>query len=171
MKYDDFIFKEMTERGIIPSEGVFTITEEMKKRYVNLYPIFSGSSGNLTNKEIKFAMKLAGLSLLKLNETRRENTKIKIVKSGNKTESGIVYIVSNPAFEGYLKIGMTKDLNSRMKTYQTCDPLRRFKVEHWKIVENAKITETFLLKHYKIDFTEGEWALERNVREIFYSIK
>lgn len=171
MKYDEFIFKEMTDRGIIPSEGVFTITEEMKKQYVKLYPIFSGSSGKLTPKETKFALKLAGLSLLKLNENRRENTKIKVVKSGNKTESGIVYLVSNPVFEGYLKIGMTKDLNSRMKTYQTCDPLRRFKVEHWKLVENAKTTETFLLKHYKIDIAEGEWALEANVREIFCSIK
>jgi hypothetical protein len=127
--------------------GVFTITEEMKKQYVKLYPTFSDSSGKLKPKETKFALKLAGLSLLKLNETRRENTKSKIVKSGNKTESGIVYLVSNPVFEGYLKIGMTKDLNSRMKTYQTCDPLRRFKVKHWKIVENAKTTETFLLKH------------------------
>lgn len=171
MKYDEFIFKEMTDQGIIPSEGVFTVTEEMKKHYVKMYPIFSGSSGNLTKKETKFAMKLAGLSLLKLNENRRENTKIKIVKSGNKTESGIVYLVSNPVFEGYLKIGMTKDLNGRMKTYQTCDPLRRFKVEHWKIVENAKTAETLLLKHYKIDIAEGEWALEANVREIFCSIK
>lgn len=171
MKYDEFILKEMTERCIIPSEGVFTVTEEMKDQYVKLYPIFYGSSGKITPKEVKFALKLAGLSLLKLNDTRRENTKSKIVKSGNKTESGIVYLVSNPAFEGYLKIGVTKNLNIRMKTYQTCDPLRRFKVEHWKIVENAKTAETFLLKHYKIDLAEGEWALEKNVREIFCSIK
>ena len=171
MKYDDFIFKELIELGVIPNTDVFTITEEMKKQYVKLYPIFSGSSGKLTPKETKFALKLAGLSLLKLNESRRETTKIKLVKSNNKTESGIVYIVSNSAFEGYLKIGMTKDLNSRMKTYQTCDPLRRFKVEHWKVVENARITENYLLKHHHINLAEGEWALDKNVREIFRSIK
>lgn len=74
MKYDEFIFKELTDCGIIPLDGVFTITEEMKIQYVKLYPIFSGSSGKLTPKETKFALKLAGLSLLKLNETRRENT-------------------------------------------------------------------------------------------------
>lgn len=171
MKYDEFIFKEMIDNSTIPVDGIFTVTEEMKKQYVKLYPMFSGSSGKLTGNEIKFALKLAGLSFLKLNESRRENTKIKLVKSSNKTESGIVYIVSNPAFDGYLKIGMTKDLNSRMKTYQTCDPLRRFKVEHWKVVENAKITENFLLKHHNIDLVEGEWALDKNVREIFSSVK
>lgn len=171
MKYDEFIFKELLEHGVIPPTGMFTITEEMKERYIKLYPIFSGSSGKLSTREVKYALKLAGLSLLKLNESRRENTSIKLVKSSNKTESGIVYLVSNPAFEGYLKIGITKDLISRMKTYQTCDPLRRFKVEHWKVVENAKITENFLLKHYKINIAEGEWALDKNVREIFSNVK
>lgn len=171
MQYDDLIFDSLITDGAIPSVGVFSVTEKMKADYIKLYPLFAGNSGNLKPKEVKFALKLAGLSLLKLNEKRRElSLQQKSVKSSEKTSSGIVYIVSNPAFEGYYKIGMTKDLNARMKTYQTSDPFKRFKVEHWKVVENARETEKYLLKHHSIELAQGEWASEKNVKEIFNSI-
>ena len=33
-----------------------------------------------------------------------------------------VYVISNPAFEGWLKVGKTKNLNARMSTLQTGAP-------------------------------------------------
>lgn len=41
---------------------------------------------------------------------------------------GWVYILAHPSagWRGYSKIGSTKDLKARLKTYQQSDPLKRF---------------------------------------------
>jgi len=47
-----------------------------------------------------------------------------------KTE-GYLYIISNPAHQGWLKIGVTEDIKSRLSTYQTGDPKRSYNVEYY----------------------------------------
>lgn len=42
---------------------------------------------------------------------------------------GYVYIVTNPAWLGYVKIGAAKALEGRLADYQTASPLRDFKLE------------------------------------------
>lgn len=46
-------------------------------------------------------------------------------------KSGYIYIISNPAHKGYIKIGITDDIKNRLHTYQTGDPNRAYKVEHY----------------------------------------
>lgn len=46
-------------------------------------------------------------------------------------KSGYVYIISNPAHQGWLKIGVTEDIASRLHVYQTSDPKRAYKVEYY----------------------------------------
>ena len=46
-------------------------------------------------------------------------------------KSGFVYIISNPAHVGWLKIGVTDDINDRLHVYQTGDPKRSYKVEFY----------------------------------------
>lgn len=46
-------------------------------------------------------------------------------------KSGYVYIISNPAHPGWLKVGVTEDINARLHTYQTSDPQRAYKVEYY----------------------------------------
>ena len=64
-------------------------------------------------------------------------------------KQGYLYIISNPAHPGWLKIGSTEDINSRLHVYQTGDPKRSYKVEYYlphsdcftaerKIKENMK---------------------------------
>jgi predicted GIY-YIG superfamily endonuclease len=44
---------------------------------------------------------------------------------------GFLYIISNPAHIGWVKVGVTEDINSRLRTYQTSDPQRAYKVEYY----------------------------------------
>ena len=39
---------------------------------------------------------------------------------------GYLYIITNNAWPGYIKVGVTKNLKSRLKSYQTCSPYRDY---------------------------------------------
>jgi predicted GIY-YIG superfamily endonuclease len=44
------------------------------------------------------------------------------------TKSGYLYIIQNPAWENWLKIGITDNLEKRLQTYQTSSPYRDYKL-------------------------------------------
>jgi hypothetical protein len=66
-----------------------------------------------------------------LNRIRRENKEVLAGNPGSRcvTREGFLYVVSNVAWEGYLKIGRALDYEDRLQTYNTGDPLRRYKLE------------------------------------------
>ena len=64
--------------------------------------------------------------------------------------SGIVYVLSNPAMENYIKIGKTsgdsaKDVQDRMRQLDTTGVPRAFNCEYAAVVENYEAVETALL--------------------------
>jgi len=77
----------------------------------------------------------------------------------NKIENGYVYIISNPAWKGWYKIGMAVDAKDRCKAYQTSSPLRDFKLEYSRFFDNRRSSEK--LVHDKLTDTgcdnRGEW--------------
>ncbi len=42
-------------------------------------------------------------------------------------KEGYIYVISNINFPNYYKIGVTEDIKSRLRTYQTSSPLRNYK--------------------------------------------
>lgn len=46
-------------------------------------------------------------------------------------KSGYLYIITNPAHVGWVKVGVTSDIKSRLRTYQTSDPSRCYKIEYY----------------------------------------
>ena len=46
-------------------------------------------------------------------------------------KSGYLYIITNPAFPGFVKIGVTENIDARLRTYQTADPKRAYKIEFY----------------------------------------
>jgi hypothetical protein len=165
MKFDKVIFDEMMEKRLIPENGTFIIDEKMKQTYVELYSNHKGNGTLKTSSNQNYAMKMAGLSLIKLNEARREV--VIAEKRKPSTKSGILYLISNEAWPGYVKVGITKNLHARLSTYQTCDPFRRFKVEHYRIVEDARVEEKNILDIHKINISSGEWIKTEAADKIF----
>ena len=162
------IFKVMIERGLIPTHGVFEVTDELREHSHNIFrEVFPPKSNTYRQAEKKFALKLAGLNMMRLNEQRfgeiQETSKQRKVQQN----CGFVYVISNPAFPGMFKVGMTKDINGRLRTYQTADPYRRFRVEHYIFVQNRREIEKQILEDMKLNLVQGEWVRAASAKEVF----
>ena len=57
------------------------------------------------------------------------------------SKKGEVYIITNPAFEGWVKVGMAVDAMDRLKGYQTSTPFRDFEIQSFcKAVSYTHLT-------------------------------
>lgn len=75
------------------------------------------------------------------------------------SKEGYVYIITNPAWPDWVKIGMAVDAEDRLNGYQTSSPMRDYKLEY-SIKSNdrrkaEKKAHKMALK--KCDDTHGEW--------------
>lgn len=75
------------------------------------------------------------------------------------TTEGYVYLISNPAWKGWIKVGMAIDAEDRCTQYQTSSPHRDYKLEYKKYFKDRKESEfeahAILKKHTKNHV--GEW--------------
>jgi len=56
-------------------------------------------------------------------------------------KEGYVYIITNPAWSGWVKIGMAIDADDRCNGYQTSSPFRDYVLEHIIVTKNRRKTE------------------------------
>lgn len=74
------------------------------------------------------------------------------VKKHSKHTGCSMYIISNPAFKGWLKVGRTVEIEKRLNSYQTADPLRSYKLEYLTPIDYPTAIENYLKP-----FSKGEW--------------
>jgi len=71
---------------------------------------------------------------------------------------GQVYIISNPNFPDWVKVGMAIDAEDRLNNYQTSSPFRDYVLQYYYDVNNRRAAEneahTELQKSYE---RRGEW--------------
>jgi len=74
------------------------------------------------------------------------------------SKQGQVYIIRNPAFPSWCKVGMAVDAQDRLKQYQTSSPYRDYELVKAYNTENRREAEAEahaeLEKHYE---RQGEW--------------
>ena len=82
------------------------------------------------------------------------------------TTEGYVYIINNPCWNGWVKVGMAIDAEDRCKQYQTSSPFRDYKLCYLKYFEDRKIAEQSAHKELKkiTDTYNGEW-FQTSVKE------
>jgi len=56
-------------------------------------------------------------------------------------KEGYVYAITNPAWPGWVKIGMAIDADDRCNGYQTSSPFRDYVLEHMIVTKNRRRTE------------------------------
>ena len=83
------------------------------------------------------------------------------LKNYTRSKVGEVYIIRNPAWEGWYKIGMAVDADDRVLSYQTSSPHRDFEVVYKVKVNNRREAE-------KKAHREGERLAEKYNSEWFY---
>jgi hypothetical protein len=80
------------------------------------------------------------------------------LKNYKKSSEGQVYVITNPAFEGWVKVGMAVDATDRLKNYQTSSPFRDFELVSYCKVSNRRASEakahTILAERFE---QKGEW--------------
>ena len=69
---------------------------------------------------------------------------------------GQVYIVTNPAWEGWVKVGMAVDAEDRLKNYQTSSPYRDYSLVYAIDTPDRRYTERMM--H---DILNGMMTLEK----------
>ena len=58
-----------------------------------------------------------------------------------KSTEGYVYLITNPEWKGWVKVGMAVDANDRCNQYQTSSPMRDYKLEYSKQVNHRRTAE------------------------------
>jgi len=80
------------------------------------------------------------------------------LKNYEDTTEGEVYVITNPAFPDWVKIGMAVDSEDRLKGYQTGDPYRSYKLEFSKGFDDRRKAESKAHTLAKKSFIKsGEW--------------
>lgn len=152
----------MVKSGKIPPCTTFDITESMIAEYIKVYGGFGSGAGN-KKFSYGYARKLAGLNLLQLKMSRGAKSK--------ECKEGMVYLIANPAWPTYLKIGMTVDIDSRLAAYQTYDPFKRFFVKHYDFVLDRRSAEKELLEKFDVHLIDGEWIKHSSALNVISTIR
>lgn len=164
-EFEQRIIDVMIHENLIPKTSIFEVTELLLQTYVDLYgEIFGNKKGRGIKRksEYSFARKLAGRTLVKLNQLRGASI--------SDIRAGMVYLIESPAYKDHLKVGMTLDVIERLNSYQTYSPFRDFRVVKYDFVLDRRRIETLILYHPDIMNELGEWILRDKAEEIFSKI-
>ena len=78
----------------------------------------------------------------------------------NKIKDGYVYVISNPAWKGWYKVGMAVSAEDRCRGFQTSSPLRDYLLEYKIYSKDKRKAEELAHKHLtKLSHNiSGEWV-------------
>jgi hypothetical protein len=79
---------------------------------------------------------------------------------------GYVYLLENELYPGWIKCGMTVNLEKRLQTYNTNDPLKRYKFVSSMTVNDRRKIEKMIMEALlgKSSLNNGEWfRIEKNI--------
>ena len=82
------------------------------------------------------------------------------LESYETSTKGQVYIIFNPAFSGWCKVGMAVDAKDRVKQYQTSSPYRNYELSKFYDVDDRREAES--KAHFELEkyyHKRGEWFL------------
>ena len=106
-------------------------------------------------KEVK--KKRRELMLAVSEET--SNPAIKVAGLQNLQKTGTIYLIEHELYDGWIKCGMTSNMKSRLKSYNSYDPLKRYKIVASKVVKDRRRAESMLIHDMKLKSSlyNGEW--------------
>lgn len=163
------IFNVMIDRGFLPREGSFEVTKDLIDISHDIgNELFSQNGRKQKPSDLRFRKRISGLTLMHLKSERdavEENFTLK--KSRLIHTCGFVYIIKNPNYIGHFKLGITSDVEKRIKSYQTYDPNRSFYVDKKYFVENTRKVENYLISMFSnFDVNNGEWLENKEYKKV-----
>lgn len=125
----------------------YSITLDLIDKFGEIYSGNSIPKGTIS--EIRYNRRLAALSLVKYKRLNKVPAK--------DIQEGFIYILSNPSWEGYYKVGYSIDPRDRLKQYQTGCPFSDYKLEGYYFSFNVRATEKDIHAKLKRFHIKGEW--------------
>ena len=146
----EMTLKNMREGNLLSDD--FVIDENLLYEYVKIYDfnVSRMKSKNNGKYDKFFTRKMAGLTLH--NELLKSGHTFKTCKSG------FVYFITNPAWPKHTKVGLCMDVHNRIKSYQTYDPFRSYKLECYEFVCDRRKYEKIILDEFQVNSSRGEWV-------------
>tara|TARA_E500000305_G_scaffold97006_1_gene87394 strand:+ start:2841 stop:3374 length:534 start_codon:yes stop_codon:yes gene_type:complete len=81
------------------------------------------------------------------------------VRHYDRQKDGYVYIISNPSWQGWYKVGRAVDAEDRLNSYQTSSPFRDYVLRYSKYFSDRMLAES--IAHNNVgkiaDQRKGEW--------------
>lgn len=74
-----------------------------------------------------------------------------------------IYIISNPAFPEWFKVGRAENVNKRLLSYNTGDPNRGYKLRFYCFCEDIDSIEKKLYRNFKF---KNEWVCEVSLENL-----
>jgi hypothetical protein len=94
----------------------------------------------------------------RLNDIRKRKEAQKTERKNSVILDGFLYLISNPAYPEWVKIGQTTDYEKRLQNYQTSSPFADYQMVACKWVENSFESEQEFLSKIRLVFdVRGEW--------------
>ena len=91
------------------------------------------------------------------------------MRQKGKGKAGYVYIISNKAFEGYYKIGITYDIKKRLRSYQTSSPYRDYKIEYYIHHPDCRAAEKQIhemMKYFALNKRNEWFEIDLNIAKV-----
>ena len=87
-----------------------------------------------------------------------EEAAFKSLQNYTRSKKGELYIITNPAFEGWIKVGMAVDAQDRLRNYQTSSPFRDYELQSFCKVSDRRAAEAEVHRRLsKYVERQGEW--------------
>lgn len=91
-------------------------------------------------------------------------------KNEIKSSIGYLYFIESESHKGYVKIGYSQDVETRLNTYQTCSPHRDFKIVKYLILKNPEQAEKIALNLLSHKSVGGEWIKTEDAHGDFKAV-
>jgi hypothetical protein len=93
--------------------------------------------------------------------------------SFNRISEGYVYVITNPAWDNWYKVGSSLNANNRCRSYQTSSPHRDYELLHAKRFDNRldKEREIHSILEQQGYTREGEWFNSNSAQSIIEVIE
>lgn len=127
-------------------EGNFLITKELLDE-VELVTSPNCMQTKLSNR--KSGRRLDAISLIKAKRLSGVPSK--------EIREGFIYIMSNPAWPGYFKVGRSLESRDRLLQAQVFSPFSDFKIEGYYLVSDMREVESWVHGKLKRFNSSGEW--------------
>jgi len=163
-KYFIYNFRELSTSKICTqyklnakqAKELYDMLKEFRKEFEN-NKYGTKEETILTGKPVRIVPtlkdRLENIRIRYLSEDRSRSTRDSIPE-------GFVYLVENPAWPGWVKIGMTMDYEQRLSSYNSAyDPYNKYSYIEINWVKNRRDKEADLLELFenKADDRNGEW--------------